>query len=198
MEIEGRIVVVTGGGSGIGEALVAAAVSEGAAGVVIGDRDPIAAERVARRYGTAKAVIIAEPCEAESESDIQRLAATCEARFGRIDLFCSNAGIMVDGGLDLPIDQWSRSWSINVMAHVHAARAAIPGMLRLGGGYFLNVCSAAGMLTAPGAAPYATTKHAALGFRRVACHRLRRARDWRQRPLPRGGTHRHAGGISGG
>jgi NAD(P)-dependent dehydrogenase (short-subunit alcohol dehydrogenase family) len=92
-----------------------------------------------------------------------------EAQFGRVDLFCSNAGI---GGADPDIDnpgsapneRWERAWGVNVMAHVYAARHALPGMIARKSGYFLNTVSAAGLLSQIGSAPYSTTKHAAIGF----------------------------------
>jgi NAD(P)-dependent dehydrogenase (short-subunit alcohol dehydrogenase family) len=128
---------------------------------VVADRDADAAAVIAGRHGAAA---IARRCDVASQQEVEALVADTERRFGRIDLICSNAGVMIDGGLEIDAESWQRSWAVNVMAHVHAARAAMPGMLARGAGHFLNVCSAAGMLTAPGAAPYAATKHAALGF----------------------------------
>src|SRR3546814_8456410 len=86
------------------------------------------------------------------------------ARFGRIDLFCSNAGILAPGDETAPVAEWQRAWDVNVMAHVHAAQAVLPSMLERGAGYLLNTVSAAGLLTSLGAAPYAVSKHAALAF----------------------------------
>jgi NAD(P)-dependent dehydrogenase (short-subunit alcohol dehydrogenase family) len=164
MNLDRAVVIVTGGGGGIGAALVAAVLAAGSAAVVVADRDGDAAAAVAVRHGSDAAGVVARRCDVARQAEVEALVADTERRFGRIDLVCSNAGVMVDGGLELPAEPWDRSWAVNVMAHVHAARAAMPGMLARGGGHFLNVCSAAGMLTAPGAAPYATTKHAALGF----------------------------------
>src|SRR3546814_12547440 len=84
------------------------------------------------------------------------------ARFGRIDLFCSNAGILAPGDETAPVAEWQRAWDVNVMAHVHAAQAVLPSMLERGAGYLLNTVSAAGLLTSLGAAPYAISKAAAL------------------------------------
>lgn len=85
-------------------------------------------------------------------------------RFERIDLFCSNAGVAAGRGLDATADDWQRAWSVNLLAHVHAARAVLPAMLARGEGYLLQTCSAAGLLTNPGDAPYTATKHAAVAF----------------------------------
>jgi len=108
-------------------------------------------------------------CDVSREADILRLIDDTETRFGPIDLFCSNAGIAVldpdwDNPASAPDDGWAKSWSVNVMAHVWAARHLVPRMAARGGGYFLNTVSAAGLLSQIGGGPYATTKHAALGF----------------------------------
>jgi NAD(P)-dependent dehydrogenase (short-subunit alcohol dehydrogenase family) len=164
MKLDQAVAIITGGGAGIGAALVAAVLAEGAAAVVVADRDGDAAAAVAGRHADGAATVVAKRCDVANQADVEALVADTERRFGRIDLVCSNAGLMIDGGLELSAERWERSWAVNVMAHVHAARAAMPGMLARGKGHFMNVCSAAGMLTAPGAAPYAVTKHAALAF----------------------------------
>jgi len=98
------------------------------------------------------------------EAEVVRLVREVTATYGPIDLFCSNAGIGVQGGAETPDAEWQRIWEINVMAHVWAARALLPAMLARGSGYFLQTVSAAGLLTQIGSAPYAVTKHAALAL----------------------------------
>jgi NAD(P)-dependent dehydrogenase (short-subunit alcohol dehydrogenase family) len=98
------------------------------------------------------------------EADIVQLAERAVAAYGAIDLFCSNAGIALEGGIETPESDWRRIWSINLMAHVYAARAVLPAMLARGDGYLLQTASAAGLLTQIGSAPYAVTKHAAVAF----------------------------------
>jgi NAD(P)-dependent dehydrogenase (short-subunit alcohol dehydrogenase family) len=92
------------------------------------------------------------------------LVAGVERRHGRVDLFCANAGIASAEGVEMSDELWERMWQVNVMAHVHAARAVLPGMLARGSGYMLATVSAAGLLTNIGAAAYSVTKHAALGL----------------------------------
>jgi NAD(P)-dependent dehydrogenase (short-subunit alcohol dehydrogenase family) len=165
MKLAGAIVVVTGGANGIGRALCERFAQEGVAHVVVADIDTAAAAAVAQRIGgTAMA------CDVAREPDIAHLVEQVEARHGPIALFCSNAGIAA--GYDLRSENpaaasdadWARSWAVNVMAHVYAARALVPRMKARGGGSFLQTISAAGLLSQIGSAVYSTTKHAAVGF----------------------------------
>jgi NAD(P)-dependent dehydrogenase (short-subunit alcohol dehydrogenase family) len=98
------------------------------------------------------------------ESDVVAAVRATEERFGPIDLLVSNAGIGTGGGVEAPNEAWQRIWDVNLMAHVYAARAVLPGMIARGEGYLLNTASAAGLLTNLGAAPYSVTKHAAVGL----------------------------------
>jgi len=159
LTIGGAIVVVTGGGNGIGRALCRRFAAEGARAIAVVDLDREAAETVARDIdGVAMAGDVAD------EATAVRVVDRVIGEHGRIDLFCSNAGIAVDGGEETPIADWQRSWGVNVMAHVHAARAVLPHMLARGSGYLLHTVSAAGLLTHIQSATYAVTKHAALAF----------------------------------
>ena len=132
------------------------------------------------------------PTSAARPTSSRRCEAT-EERFGPIDLLVSNAGIGGGGGVDAPDEVWQRIWEVNLMAHVYAARAVLPGMLARGEGYLLNTASAAGLLTNIGNAPYSVTKHAAVGPGRVAGHHLRRPGDQGVVPVPAGRAHEHDG-----
>jgi len=159
MELAGQHVVVTGGASGIGRALCERFAKEGARAVVVADVDAEGAARVAASVGgMAQAVDVRDPAQ------IEALVDAAEAAHGPIDLFCSNAGIGVEGGVEAPDSEWQRIWEINSMAHVWAARVLVPRMLERGGGYLLNTASAAGLLTQLGSAPYSATKHAAVAI----------------------------------
>jgi len=166
MTVHGSVAVVTGGGSGIGAALVRELASRGASVVALSD---ISGERAQR---TVDVVAIDLPdtlfevhaLDVADEVAVRAHVADVEARHGRIDVVCSNAGIGTGGGIDTPTVVWQRAWDVNLMAHVWAADAALPGMLARGRGALLHTCSAAGLLTVAGDAPYAVTKHAAVAL----------------------------------
>lgn len=159
MQVAKKVCVVTGAAAGIGRALAARFVTEGAASVIAAD---IAEDLVAEA-----ASIGAHPIHADTSTDegVRTLIEQTEERFGHIDLFVANAGIGgFPGGVDVPDDEWQRIWDINVMQHVWAARHMVPRWSERGGGYLLTTASAAGLLTNLGTAPYTVTKHAAVGL----------------------------------
>jgi NAD(P)-dependent dehydrogenase (short-subunit alcohol dehydrogenase family) len=159
VEIADAVVVVTGGASGIGAALARRFANEGAKSVVVVDRDLAAAQTVADEIGG-----VAERVDVTDPAAVNGLVERTIAREGRIDLFCSNAGIATGIGLDDSDDLWHRAFEVNVMAHVYAARAVLPSMLARGRGWLLSTASAAGLLTSPGDAPYAVSKHGAVAL----------------------------------
>lgn len=158
MELRDKVVVVTGGASGIGLAMGRRFVAEGARAVVLADRD---GERA--RVAAARMECHAAALDVSAEGAIKALVDAVEVQHGPIDLFCSNAGITAIGGPELPDADWQRVMDVNLMAHVRAARALLPRMLSRGGGYFLQTASAAGLLSQFDA-PYAVSKHAAVAF----------------------------------
>lgn len=152
MDLAGRVVVITGAAGGIGGALARRFAAEGAR-LCVSDRD-----------GTELPPGFAVRADVTVEDEVRELVAAAERELGPIDLFCSNAGVATGQGLSADAAVWDAAWSVNVLSHVYAARAVLPGMLARGGGYLLHTCSAAGLLTAPGDAPYTATKHAAVAF----------------------------------
>lgn len=159
MELKDKIIVVTGAASGIGRAMCVRYAEEGAKHIACVDRDMAGAEETAKMMGgTAYQVDVAV------KEQITSMIDAVEADAGPIDLFCSNAGISVAGGVEVEDDDWQRIWEINVMSHVWAARHLVPLMSARGGGYLLNTSSAAGLLNQIGSAPYGVTKHAAVGL----------------------------------
>lgn len=166
LNIEGAVAIVTGAASGIGAALARSLADRGAAAVVLVDRDAAGVAAVADGLDLVGAddIALARPGDVTDRASLDALVAEILARWGRIDLLCANAGITTDGGLDAPDDRWAAAWDVHVLAHVHAARAVLPAMRERGRGWILITASAAGLLTAPGDAPYAVTKHAAVGL----------------------------------
>lgn len=155
MNLKGKIAVVTGAASGIGRAAALRFKQEGAAGLVLGD---LSLEKMKDLDG------IPVKCDVSREADIQNLVAEAEKRFGRVDVFFSNAGIFQAGDIHAPDADWERNWKIHVMAHVYAARAVVDKMIARGGGYFLVTASAAGLLNIVESATYGVTKHGAVAF----------------------------------
>lgn len=158
MKLPGKRVIITGAAHGIGRALAIRFAMEGAK-VAVADID----ESAARSTATAANGIHART-DVSKESEVQALVDHVTRKWGGVDLFCSNAGIFIEGGIETPDEDWERILSINFRAHLYAARAVIPQMLQRKDGYLLQVVSAAGLLTQIGSASYAVTKHAALAL----------------------------------
>ncbi len=164
MELNGKVVVVTGGARGIGTGLCRRFREEGVRALIIADLNGEAVAALADELDAVGVTL-----DVRDEAAIAAMVSEVEAHFGQIDLFCSNAGILnLDGGdfwaTSSANEVWQANWEIHVMAHVYAARACLPAMIRRGEGYFLHTISAAGLLSQPYTAAYATTKHAAIGF----------------------------------
>ena len=159
MDVTDRVVVVTGAARGIGRALARKFTREGAAAVVVADIDGDGASTVAREIG-GKAI----KCDVSREDEVADLIDKVQTAHGRIDIFCSNAGIGVGGGPEAATSDWQRIWDVNLMSHVFVARHVVPRMLERKEGYLLGTVSAAGLLNHVFAAPYGVTKAAALSL----------------------------------
>ncbi|QGG94566.1 SDR family oxidoreductase [Actinomarinicola tropica] len=164
MDLAGKVVVVTGGGGGIGEAMCRAFAAEGAAGVAVADIDGAAAARVAEDVASDTTRTFGVGLDAGDEVAVQELVRRTEEELGPVDLFCANAGIMVVGGVEVPDEDWDRIIRVNLKSHIYAARAVLPGFRQRGEGYLLHTASAAGLLTQLGSAPYSVTKHAVVAL----------------------------------
>ncbi len=162
MDPEGRIIVVTGAAGGIGGALVHALLDRGARSVVAADLDGSGVERLAEELGGSP--IVPRVLDVTDEEATRLLIEQVEDSIGSIDVWFANAGLSTGGGPDAPDGDWDRQWHINVMSHVYAARALLPGWIERGDGHLVTTASMAGILTAVGDAPYSATKHAAVGF----------------------------------
>ena len=152
MDPQGRTVAVTGAAGGIGGALVRALVERGARRVIAADLDAAGIDE--------GGVVEARTLDVTDEAATRALVEEA----GPIDVFFANAGVATGGDQDAPDDVWERQWRVNVMSHVYAARALLPGWVERGEGHLVTTASMAGILSALGDAPYSATKHAALGF----------------------------------
>ncbi|HKC19972.1 MAG TPA: SDR family oxidoreductase [Candidatus Dormibacteraeota bacterium] len=159
MELSGKVIVVTGAARGIGRALVRRFKTERPQAIVAADIDVDGARIVADEVGGD-----AIQCDVSHEQDVMRLVRESEESHGRIDVFCSNAGIAVAGGPEATDADWQRIWEVNVLSHVFVARHVLPGMLARGEGYIVGTVSAAGLLNHVFAAPYGVSKAAALSL----------------------------------
>jgi NAD(P)-dependent dehydrogenase (short-subunit alcohol dehydrogenase family) len=159
MELQDKIVVITGAGSGIGRALAVRFHAQGAKQIICADINIDNAQQTADMIGG-----VAMMADVSREQDTARIIEDTETSIGPIDLFCCNAGVGLGQSIDSPNTEWQAVWDINVMSHVYAARHLVPRMVKRGGGYFLNTSSAAGLLNQIGGAAYGVTKHAAVGF----------------------------------
>ena len=159
MDLTDKVAVITGAASGIGAATARAFAAQGAK-VVVADINAEGATAVAGEIDG-----LAAPGDVADEAFVNDLVERCERELGPVEVFFNNAGVATGGGpLDTPLDVWDRQWQINVMAHVLAVRAVLPGMLERGSGYLLHTASMAGILTSHGNLTYATTKHAVVGL----------------------------------
>ena len=159
MELNDRVVIITGGGSGIGEALAHAAHAAGARHVVVADLDEAAAQRVATEVGGTGVGI-----DVRDEQAIIAMVEQTEAAHGPIDVFVSNAGYVTAAGLEDSNERINHMWDVHVMSHIYAARAVVPSMIARGEGYLLSTASAAGLLTQIGSLAYSVTKGAAVSL----------------------------------
>jgi NADP-dependent 3-hydroxy acid dehydrogenase YdfG len=158
--IEGKVVVITGASSGIGEASARLLADRGAA-VVLGARRTDRLDRLVseiRERGGAAAAFVTDVTRRD---DVEHLIGSAVSEFGRLDVLLSNAGISKIGPLrDLDIDGWSAMIDVNLRGVLNGVGAALPTFYRQGQGHFVTTLSTAGLQIAPTMAVYAATKNA--------------------------------------
>ena len=157
MKIENKVIVVTGGSGGIGQALATSFINENAKIVIILDIN-------FDNFKSESNKLISKVCDVTNEKELNIIIDEINYEFGLIDIFCSNAGILSLGNEQTSREDWNKNWNLHVMSHVFAAKKLIPKMLKRGSGYFVNTSSAAGLLSHIDSVTYSTTKHAAIGF----------------------------------
>jgi NAD(P)-dependent dehydrogenase (short-subunit alcohol dehydrogenase family) len=159
MKLDNKVTIITGAASGIGAACARAFASQGAQVVATDiNRDGVSA--VADEIGG-----LGIACDISDEDSVRDLVSEVESQLGPVDIFFSNAGIVANSGpIDTPDEVWEQQWQVNVMSHIYALRAVLPGMLERGHGYLIHTASMAGILSSPGDLPYAMTKHAVVGL----------------------------------
>lgn len=161
----GKVTIITGGGSGIGEAAALALASRGGR-LVLGDIDEEGGERVAQAVRDAGGQAVFVRADAASVEDHQTLVETAVSTYGRLDGAVNNAGI---GGPsaptgEYPIDGWRQVMSVNLDGVFYGVRHQIPAMLETGGGSIVNIASIIGQATFAGAPAYVAAKHAVVGL----------------------------------
>jgi NAD(P)-dependent dehydrogenase (short-subunit alcohol dehydrogenase family) len=162
MELNDKVAVITGGSGGIGQAMARAFLAQGARAVVIADLDEARVQSSAAEIGCDGLT-----CDVTDETQVKRLVDFTLDKYGRVDLYCSNAGAAGSNSgvlTDATNEVWQQQWELHVMAHIFATRALLPSMIERGSGYFLITSSAAGLLAALGSGPYSVTKAAAVKF----------------------------------
>jgi NAD(P)-dependent dehydrogenase (short-subunit alcohol dehydrogenase family) len=160
VQLKDKVVVITGSGNGIGEAMAKRFSDEGAK-VVVTDIDPVGVERIAGEISSVGLV-----ADITVEEDVRRVAALARDTYGRVDVWYSNAGFsgprqpgeIQDNSL------WELGWNLHVMSHVFAVREVLPEMLQRGDGYLLQTASSVALSTQAEKASYSVTKHAALAL----------------------------------
>jgi NAD(P)-dependent dehydrogenase (short-subunit alcohol dehydrogenase family) len=162
MDLEGRVVVVTGAAGGIGGALVRELVERGARSVIAADLDEGGVARLSEELGATRV----EPrrLDVSDEQATRALIEDVERTTGPIEVWFANAGVATGGGPEAEDEVWNLQWRVNLMSHVYAARALLPGWIERGEGHLVTTASMAGILSTAGDAPYTATKHAAVGF----------------------------------
>jgi 3-oxoacyl-[acyl-carrier protein] reductase len=170
--LAGKVAVVTGAASGIGES-VAEVLAQAGASVVLGDLNAEGAEAVAKRIREAGGQAVAQGVDISRRYEIDSLVARAEADFGGLDVLCNVAGVPFDGLLeDLSDDDFDRVAAINIKGTLYGCQAAIPLMAARGGGSIINVSSGAIDLPVPNFGLYAITKAAVAQLTHTLAHEV--------------------------
>lgn len=163
MEVQNKIILITGGAGGIGAAMARRFAAERAAAITIADLDFDAATSLTTELTQSGVKAIPVAADVSNQAQVHDMIRRTEDELGPLDLICSNAGVYMARHTEPSDEDWERNWALNVMSNVYIAREIVPRMVQRGKGYILVTCSAAGMLANADAA-YMATKHAAIAF----------------------------------
>ena len=162
--ITGKIVVITGASSGLGEATARLLSAQGAS-IVLGARRDDRIQSLAHELARAGGKAIAVATDVTDRAQVQKLVDAAVQTYGRVDVMINNAGLMPQSRLDrLKVDEWDQMIDVNLKGVLYGIAAALPVMMRQKSGHFVNVSSVAGHKIGMGAAVYAATKHAVLAL----------------------------------
>ena len=154
-------VFITGGASGLGLALATNWAKSGAR-VCIGDLDVERTEKAAREIGAGVKAVV---CDVRKFEDVQRVADELQREWGGVDVVVNNAGVASAGPIeDIPLEEWHRVVSINLMGVVHGCKAFVPMLKRQGSGHIVNTASMAGLVHVPMMSTYNATKAAVVAL----------------------------------
>ena len=159
-EIAGKVVVITGASSGLGEATARHLSAQGAS-VVLGARRVDRIQALAAELTGTGGKAIAIATDVTDYDQVKRLVDAAVQAYGRVDVMINNAGLMPHSPLErLKIDDWDRTIDVNIKGVLYGIAAALPHMKQQKSGHIINVSSVAGHKVTPGGAVYAATKHA--------------------------------------
>lgn len=172
MRLEGKTAVVTGGGQGIGAAVVRALAAEGAA-VLAAGRTLAKVERMAQEAAARGHRVLAAECDVADPAAIARMAAVARERLGTVDILVNNAGVAESAPIGrTSLDMWERALRVNATGAFLSLQAFLPGMVERKWGRVVNVASVAGLEGARYIAAYVASKHALVGLTRAAAAEL--------------------------
>jgi len=159
-ELEGKVAIITGASSGIGEAIARLLAREGAR-LTLAARRKERIEALARTLEEGGARVLAHPTDVAEQGQVEAMVKATLDAFGQVDILVNNAGIMPISPLaEAQVDDWSRMVDVNVKGVLFALGAVLPGMVERGGGHVVNIGSLAGRRPFPGGTVYAATKFA--------------------------------------
>jgi NAD(P)-dependent dehydrogenase (short-subunit alcohol dehydrogenase family) len=171
-DLNGKVAVVTGGASGIGNALARRFASEGAQ-VVVGDIEADALERAVAELRASGAPAVGIVTDVTDPAQMQALGDAAVERFGGVHVFCNNAGVG-GGGLswEMPLSTWEWVIGVNMWGVIHGVRTFVPLLMQQAEAHIVNTASVAGLVAAPFMGPYNASKHAVVAISETLHHEL--------------------------